>query len=148
MRSGPRTAGQLHKADRGCKEGTYDVELTNLAAIGFNAMMHGYMPFDKDGKLLVPFRTLEKHHHGRGFRCAVWRSSISISNREWTILHLYQTILNGEEHVKGYRIRIYTCRVSALAADWREGSRCRRGIGMFPIDTATKDYNEQMGTEV
>ena len=36
---------------------TYDVELTNLAAIGFSAMMHGYMPFDKDGKLLVPFRT-------------------------------------------------------------------------------------------
>lgn len=35
----------------------YDVELTKVAALGFSAMMHGYLAFDKDGNLLVPFRT-------------------------------------------------------------------------------------------
>ncbi len=35
----------------------YSVELQQLAAIGVSAMMHGYMPFDKNGNMLAPFRT-------------------------------------------------------------------------------------------
>ena len=35
----------------------YDITLTKVGSIGFSAMMHGYMAFDKDGELLVPFRT-------------------------------------------------------------------------------------------
>ncbi len=121
----------------------YDVELTNLAAIGFSAMMHGYMPFDKDGKLLVPFRT--------------WRNTITeeASNalsevfnfhipQRWTVAHLYQAILNGEEHVKDIVF------VSTLAEyiHWQLTGEKVGGVGeisgMFPIDTATRDYNEEM----
>ena len=76
----------------------YGEELTTFKAIGFSAMMHGYMAFDKDDNLLVPFRT--------------WRNTITeqASNeltellhfhipQRWSIAHLYQAILNGEEHV-------------------------------------------------
>ena len=76
----------------------YDITLTRVGAIGFSAMMHGYMAFDKAGNLLVPFRT--------------WRNNITEEASEkltdlfgfhlpqrWTIAHLYQAILNGEPHV-------------------------------------------------
>ena len=77
----------------------YGVTLKKLAAIGFSAMMHGYMVFDEKGELLVPFRT--------------WRNSIteeaadeltSLFNynipQRWSIAHLYQAMLNNEEHLK------------------------------------------------
>ena len=77
----------------------YGVDVTSLAGIGFSAMMHGYMPFNAAGELMVPFRT--------------WRNTITEQASEeltelfqfhipqrWTIAHLYQAILNGEEHVK------------------------------------------------
>ena len=77
----------------------YGVTLETVGALGFSAMMHGYMAFDGDGKLLVPFRT--------------WRNTITEEASEklteefhyhipqrWSIAHLYQAILNGEEHVK------------------------------------------------
>ena len=35
----------------------YGVTLTKIGAMGISAMMHGYLAFDKDGQLLVPFRT-------------------------------------------------------------------------------------------
>ena len=77
----------------------YDLTLTTVGAIGFSAMMHGYMAFGKDGEILVPFRT--------------WRNTITEKASEeltklfnyhipqrWSIAHLYQAILNKEEHVK------------------------------------------------
>ena len=38
-------------------ESRYGVKLTRLAALGVSAMMHGYLPFDKDGKQMCEFRT-------------------------------------------------------------------------------------------
>ena len=76
----------------------YGVTLETIGAIGFSAMMHGYMAFNKEGELLVPFRT--------------WRNTITEKASEeltklfnyhipqrWSIAHLYQAILNGESHV-------------------------------------------------
>lgn len=121
----------------------YGVEVTSLAGIGFSAMMHGYMPFNAAGELMVPFRT--------------WRNTITEQASEeltelfqfhipqrWTIAHLYQAILNGEEHVKDISF------VSTLAEyiHWQLTGEKVAGVGeasgMFPIDTATKDYNAEM----
>ena len=66
---------------------TYDVELTNLAAIGFSAMMHGYMPFDKDGKLLVPFRTWRNTITEEASNVLSEKFNFHIPQR-WTIAHL------------------------------------------------------------
>ena len=76
----------------------YGVELTRLAAIGISAMMHGYMAFDKDAHILVPFRTWRNTNTGQA---AAALSELFVYNipLRWSISHLYQAILNGEEHV-------------------------------------------------
>src|SRR5690606_30733859 len=38
-------------------ERRHGVRLERLGALGVSAMMHGYLPLDADGELLVPFRT-------------------------------------------------------------------------------------------
>jgi len=121
----------------------YGVTLTTIGAIGFSAMMHGYMPFDKEGELLVPFRT--------------WRNTITEAASEkltevfeyhipqrWSIAHLYQAILNKEDHVKD--ITFFTTLEGFI--HWKLTGEKVLGVGeasgMFPIDTATKNYNEKM----
>lgn len=77
----------------------YDVTLTKLGAIGFSAMMHGYLAFDKDDNLLVPFRTWRNSTTGEAAEALMKLFNYNIPQR-WSIAHLYQAILNGEEHVK------------------------------------------------
>jgi sugar (pentulose or hexulose) kinase len=124
-------------------KGKYDLELTSVGALGISAMMHGYMPFNKEGELLVPFRT--------------WRNNITAEASEklselfgynvpqrWSIAHLYQAILNGEEHVKDID---YITTLEAYV-HWKLTGQRVLGIGdvagMFPVDVKTKDYNEEM----
>ena len=77
----------------------YGVEIERLAAIGVSAMMHGYMAFDRDGRMLVPFRTWRNTNTGAA---AAELSELFVFNipLRWSISHLYQCILNGESHVK------------------------------------------------
>jgi len=76
----------------------YGTEIESLAAIGFSAMMHGYMAFDKNEQILVPFRTWRNTNTGEA---AAALSELFVYNipLRWSISHLYQAILNGEEHV-------------------------------------------------
>ena len=74
-------------------------KLTRVAGIGISAMMHGYMPFDKAGTLLVPFRTWRNTITGEAAAALTELFHYNIPQR-WSIAHLYQAILNGEEHVK------------------------------------------------
>ena len=67
----------------------YDVELTSVGAIGISAMMHGYMPFDKEGNLLVPFRTWRNNITGEASRKLSELFQYNIPQR-WSIAHLYQ----------------------------------------------------------
>lgn len=121
----------------------YDVEIENLAAIGISAMMHGYMPFDKGGKILVPFRTWRNTNTGQA---AAELSDLFMFNipLRWSISHIYQAILNGEEHVKDITF------LTTLAGyvHWRLTGEKVLGVGdasgMIPVDPATKDYNAQM----
>ncbi len=121
----------------------YGIELTNLGALGISAMMHGYMPFDKDNNLLVPFRTWRNTITGPASEELTELFNFHIPQR-WSIAHLYQAILNEEEHVKdityfttleGY---IHWCLTGEKVLGIGEAS------GMFPIDPATKNYNERM----
>ena len=124
-------------------EKQYGVKLEKIGAMGFSAMMHGYMAFDKAGELLVPFRT--------------WRNTITEQASEeltelfgyhipqrWSIAHLYQAMLNGEEHVKN--VDFFTTLAGYI--HWQLTGEKVLGVGdasgMFPIDSATCDYNEKM----
>lgn len=78
----------------------YDAEITKLGAIGFSAMMHGYLALDKDDQLLVPFRTWRNTMTEEASVRLTKEFHYNIPQR-WSIAHLYQAILNREPHVKG-----------------------------------------------
>ena len=121
----------------------YNVNITTLASIGFSAMMHGYMAFDGEDNLLVPFRT---------WRNTITEEAASILTKEfnynipqrWSVSHLYQSVLNKEEHVN--QIRYFT--TLAGYVHWKLTGRKVLGVGdasgMFPIDSKTGNYNESM----
>ena len=119
----------------------YDLELTNIGAIGFSAMMHGYMAFNEKDELLVPFRTWRNTMTGEAAGKLFDLFNYNIPQR-WSIAHLYQAILNGEEHVKDITY------LTTLAGyiHWQMTGEKALGVGdasgMFPIDPKTKDYDE------
>lgn len=121
----------------------YGVTITKLSAIGFSGMMHGYMAFDESGELLVPFRTWRNTMTGEAAAALTKEFSFNIPQR-WSIAHLYQAILNGEEHVD--RIRFFTTLAGYI--HWKLTGEKVLGVGeasgMFPIDAKTKDYNHKM----
>ena len=77
----------------------YGEILTKIGSMGFSAMMHGYMPFDEEDNLLVPFRTWRNNITEQATDVLTPLFGQQIPQR-WSIAHLYQAILNGEEHVK------------------------------------------------
>lgn len=121
----------------------YGVQLKKIGAIGFSAMMHGYLAFDKEGNLLVPFRTWRNSTTGSAAEALTELFNYNIPQR-WSIAHLYQAILNGEEHVKDIDY------ITTLAGyiHWQLTGQKVIGVGdaagMFPIDPATKNYDASM----
>lgn len=121
----------------------YKVPLEAIGAIGFSGMMHGYLAFDKDGRLLVPFRTWRNTLTGQAAAELTELFGFSIPQR-WSIAHLYQAILNGEAHVKD----IHHLTTLAGYVHWRLTGEKVMGIGeasgMFPIDSTRNDYDARM----
>ena len=77
----------------------YNEELIELSAIGISAMMHGYLAFDKDDNLLVPFRTWRNTNTERSASELSQLFSFNIPMR-WSVSHYYQAVLDNESHVK------------------------------------------------
>ena len=121
----------------------YDVTLTRLAGMGVSAMMHGYLAFDEKDELLVPFRTWRNTITGEASKQLSELFQFHIPQR-WSIAHLYQAILNGEEHVKD--VRFFTTLAGYI--HWKLTGQKVLGsgdaAGMFPMDTKTRDYHEKM----
>ncbi len=122
---------------------TYGVKITNLGAIGISAMMHGYLAFDKKDELLVPFRTWRNTITEQASDILTDKLHYNIPQR-WSIAHLYQSILNKEEHVNDITF------LTTLAGyvHWKLTGKKVLGIGdasgMFPIDSNIRDYNKMM----
>lgn len=121
----------------------YDVSLKKLGAIGISAMMHGYMAFDKQDNLLVPFRTWRNTITGQASKELTDLFDYHIPER-WSIAHLYQAILNKEAHVK--EVEFFTTLAGYI--HWKLTGKKVLGVGdasgMFPIDIETKNYNTLM----
>jgi sugar (pentulose or hexulose) kinase len=121
----------------------YNTTLQTIGAIGFSAMMHGYMAFDKDGNLLVPFRTWRNTLTGQASEELTELFQFNIPQR-WSIAHLYQAILNRETHIKD----ISHLTTLAGYVHWKLTGKSVLGVGeasgMFPIDSKTNDYDEHM----
>ncbi|MGN1280192.1 MAG: xylulokinase [Limosilactobacillus sp.] len=118
----------------------YHVSLTKIGSIGVSAMMHGYLPFDKDDHLLVPFRTWRNNITGPAADELTKLFNFNIPQR-WSIAHLYQAILNDEPHVKDVAF------ITTLAGyvHWQLSGQRVLGIGdasgVFPIDSQSLTYN-------
>lgn len=76
----------------------YGITLQSVGAVGISAMMHGYMAFDKEDRLLVPFRTWRNTTTEQAAAELTKLLCFNIPQR-WSIAHLYQAILNKEPHV-------------------------------------------------
>ncbi len=121
----------------------YGVPLRTVGAIGFSAMMHGYLPFDQAGNLLAPFRTWRNTITGQAAEQLTELFQFNIPQR-WSIAHLYQALLNGESHVR----EIHHLTTLAGYVHWKLTGRKALGVGeasgMFPIDSQTLNYDERM----
>ncbi len=123
--------------------GKYSVHLEKVQSLGISAMMHGYLVFDKDGNQLVPFRTWRNNRTARASKELTSLLDYPIPQR-WSIAHLYESILNGEEHVEDIAF------ISTLAGyvHWKLTGNKVLGIGdasgMFPVDPEKKVFNPKM----
>ena len=121
----------------------YGVDIHKLAGIGFSAMMHGYLAFDKNDELLVPFRTWRNNITGQASAELIKLFNYNVPQR-FSIAHLYQAILNDEEHIS--KIAFFT--TLAGFVHWKLSGEKVLGIGdasgMFPIDIVSKNYNSKM----
>lgn len=124
-------------------ERNYGVTIRTIGSIGISAMMHGYMAFDNTGELLVPFRTWRNTTTSVSAKELTKTFQFNIPER-WSIAHLYQAILNEEQHIP----RIEHITTLAGYMHWLLTGKKVLGIGdasgMFPIDEATQDYNQAM----
>jgi sugar (pentulose or hexulose) kinase len=126
-------------------EQRHGVRPTIVGALGISAMMHGYLAFDADGELLVPFRTWRNTSTERAATelTGLFRYNIPL---RWSIAHYHQAILDDEPHVP--QIRFLT--TLAGYVHWRLTGRRVLGVGdasgMFPIDPATGGYATQLIT--
>jgi sugar (pentulose or hexulose) kinase len=121
----------------------YGSELTKVGAIGFSGMMHGYLPFDRDGNLLTPFRTWRNTITGQAAQVLMDLFEFNIPQR-WSIAHLYQAIINGENHIR----EISFLTTLAGYVHWKLTGQKVLGIGeasgMFPIDSTISSYDRGM----
>lgn len=121
----------------------YDTEIERLASIGVSAMMHGYMAFNEKEEILAPFRTWRNTNTGAAAAELSKLFNFNIPLR-WSISHIYQAILNKEEHVKDITY------LTTLAGyiHWQITGKKVLGIGdasgMLPIDSTTKNYCADM----
>ncbi len=118
----------------------YNTTLKTVGALGFSGMMHGYLAFDRDDNLLVPFRTWRNTITGQAAAELMTLFQFNIPQR-WSIAHLYQAILNDEPHIKD----IHHLTTLAGYVHWKLTGECVLGVGeasgMFPIDSKTNQYH-------
>lgn len=121
----------------------YDCEIKQLAAIGISAMMHGYMAFGKDENILVPFRTWRNTNTAKAAAELSELFHFNIPLR-WSISHVYQAILNGEDHIN--KIDFLTTLAGYI--HWQLTGKKVLGVGdasgMLPIDSNTNNYDAEM----
>ena len=121
----------------------FGIKLTTVGAMGISGMMHGYLPFDRDGNQLAEFRTWRNTITGQAAEILSKEFGFNIPQR-WSIAHLYQAILNEESYVAELTY------LTTLAGyiHWQLTGKKVMGVGeasgMFPIDSATGNWNEEM----
>lgn len=121
----------------------YNITLTTTGALGISAMMHGYLPFDKNDKQISEFKTWRNTITGEAADKLTKLFNFNIPQR-WSIAHLYQVILNKEDHLKDLS---YITTLSGYVHYLLTGNKVMgigEASGMFPIDSKSLNYDEDM----
>lgn len=124
----------------------HGVELHKIGALGISGMMHGYLAFNAESQLLTPFRTWRNTFTEEASSQLSEKFDFNIPQR-WSIAHLYQAILNGEDHLPDLQ------HLTTLAGyvHWQLTGEQVLGVGeasgVFPIDTVRGQFNERMMNE-
>ncbi len=141
---------EIHTGIRSCYsdlrknvEEKYGVTVKKLGAIGISAMMHGYMAFDKEGTLLTPFQTWRNSNTEAAADELTELFHFNIPLR-WTIAHLYQCVLDGEEHVKHVDFVTTLSSYIHRRLTGRKVVGIGDAAGIFPIDSTALDYDAEM----
>ena len=133
----------LDEVWKGLKASLSSLDLSGVDAVGISAMMHGYLAFDKDWNLLVPFRTWQNTITGKASAELTELFNFNIPQR-WSIAHLYQAVLNNEDHIPqlahittlaGY---VHYMLTGVNAVGIGEAS------GIFPVNSEILDYDQNM----
>ncbi|MBR3025587.1 MAG: ATPase [Oscillospiraceae bacterium] len=133
----------LEEVWKGLNEALDKADVSSVDAAGISAMMHGYLAFDKDWNLLVPFRTWQNTITGEAADELTKLFEFNIPQR-WSIAHLYQAVLNKEEHIPSL------AHITTLAGyvHYKLTGVNAVGIGeasgIFPIDSEKADYDSAM----
>ena len=122
---------------------TYGVKLTRIAAAGFSGMMHGYLVLDNTEKLLTPFRTWRNNITGKASTALTKLFGYPIPQR-WSIAHLYQSILNNEEHVAEIDFMTSLAGLLHYRLTGQKVIGIGEASGMFAVDPETGDYDATM----
>ena len=124
-------------------EKTYGVKLTRVGAMGVSAMMHGYLAFDKEDRLLAPFRTWRNTTTGHAADLLTKRFGFNVPQR-WSIAHLYQAMLNRESHVGSVAFLTTLAGYIHYRLTGETVIGIGDGSGMFPIDSVKMAYDASM----
>lgn len=121
----------------------YQVPIERIGGLGISAMMHGYLPFDHEMNLLVPFRTWRNTITGPAAEKLTELFRFNMPQR-WSLSHLYQAILNNEEHVKDISYLTTLAGWIHYLLTGRKVLGVGDASGMMPIDSDTCTYNSEM----
>lgn len=136
MQSAYKNLNEVVKRDFGS-------EIESLSALGISAMMHGYLPFDENGSQLAEFRTWRNTITAEASAQLTKLFNFNIPQR-WSISHLYQAILNGEEHTKNIAFLTTLAGCVHYLLSGKKVVGVGEASGMFPIDSEINDYNSEM----
>ena len=134
-------ATRSRRSGRGCKpptprcpttvEAAYGEKLTRIGHIGFSAMMHGYLAFDKDGELLVPFRTWQNTNTHEAHEKL---SELFPVQHSGALVHRPPVPVRAQQRGARLQGRVlhHAGRLRALEAHRQEGARRGRRLGHVP----------------
>ena len=121
----------------------YGIAIESVTGIGISAMMHGYLAFDAQGELLVPFRTWRNTTTGAAAAELSDLFGVNIPLR-WSIAHYRQAMLDAEPHVREVRHLTTLAGFVHTALTGQRVLGVGDASGMFPIDPATGSYDADL----
>ena len=116
---------------------------TRFDAMGVSAMMHGYIVFDANMNQLAPFRTWRSTNAAKAGAELSAAFDFNVPIR-WSVAQLYQSVLDGEAHVKDIAFQTTLAGYIHFLLTGRNVLGIDDASGMFPIDPETKTYDAKM----